>query len=302
MKLTQKTALLPILILFLAAVFAYAQDANRPQLPPPPPPEPQAAPPPEPPDRPEFTFDESFTNKLIEDLKQTDPNEAQKLEKLRQENPRLFQIEIRKLVWRQHRMPGEGLEPNRAHRRAAMQGPEGDAMALRGKERGRERLRERETEFLSWLSKNDPNDAKELTALSEKDPPAYVRKLAVEMKKYREIIDAEQINPAVAELLKKDLGLKQKRNGLLEKLKGATDKKQKEELTAQLKEVISERFDVILQKKQLQYEDLKKKLEELQKDVNKSQADLENDKNNKEELIKKHLDDLINKAGQFDWD
>jgi hypothetical protein len=122
------------------------------------------------------------------------------------------------------------------------------------------------------------------------------------MKKYRQVVDAEQTNPALAELLKKDLGLKEKRNELLEKLKGTTDEKQKEELTAQLKEVIGERFDVIVQKQQLKYDELKKKLEELQQDVNKSQADLENYKNNKEELIKKHLDNLINKSGQFDWD
>ena len=66
--------------------------------------------------------------------------------------------------------------------------------------------------------------------------------------------------------------------------------------------MVSEQFDVIIQKKQLQYDDLKKRLEELQKEVNKSQSDLENYKKNKDELIKKHIDDLINKSGQFDWD
>jgi len=293
-------ALLPILILFLAAAFALAEEANQTPQQLPPPPEQQAVPPPpELQDRPRM-IDENRINKILEELKQTDPNEAQRLENLHQENPGLFQVEMMKIAFRQHRMSREGLEPNRIHRGAGM--AEGEPQGLRGRERGRERLLERETEFLSWLSKNEPNDAKELTALKEKDPLAYVKRLSIEMKKYRQVVDAEQTNPALAELLKKDLGLKEKRNELLEKLKGTTDEKQKEELTAQLKEVIGERFDVIVQKQQLKYDELKKKLEELQQDVNKSQADLENYKNNKEELIKKHLDNLINKSGQFDWD
>jgi hypothetical protein len=302
MKVTQKMALLPILILLLAAAFAYGEEANQaPQQPPPG--EQQAVPPPPPEsqDRPRFMLDENYIADLLEKIKQNDPNEAQRLESLREENPRLFQVEIRKLAW-QYREPREGTGPDRTHRGTAAPGPEGEPEALRGRERSRERLLERETEFLSWLSKNEPNDANELTILKEKDPLAYVKRLSIEMKKYRQVVDAEQTNPALAELLKKDLGLKEKRNELLEKLKGTTDEKQKEELTAQLKEVIGERFDVIVQKQQLKYDELKKKLEELQKDVNKSQAELENYKNNKEELTKKHLDDLINKSGQFDWD
>ncbi len=295
MKATRKMALLPIFILFLAAVFVYAQETNQP--------EPPATPPPGPPDRPRFALDEGYIADLLEKVRQNDPNEAQRLEKLRQEDPDLFQFEMRNLAFRQHRLSREGFEPNRPHRRAAMQGPpEDESTALIGKERGRERFHEMETELISWLEKNEPNDANELAALKEKDQRTYERRLAVERKKYRPIIEAEQTNPALAEVLKKDLGLKQKRNELLEKLKGTTDEKQKKELTAQLKEVIGERFDVILQEKQLKYEELKKKLDELQRSVNKSQAELENYKNNKEDLIKKHLEDLINQTGQFDWD
>lgn len=304
MKATLKMTLLPMIILVLTAVIGYAQESESaaPPVEPPPPPqtEPSSALPPE---GPRFTLDESYIAELLEKIKQNDPNEAQRLEKLRQENPRLFQVEMRKLAFQQHKGSMEGMGPDRAGRRAARMGaPEDESMALRGKERIRDRLQNMEEELISWLQKNEPGEANELAALKGKDPRAYIRRLSVDMKKYREIIDAEQTNPAMAELLKKDLVLKQKRNELLEKLKGTTDEKQKAELTAQLKEVLGERFDVVLQKKQLKYEELKKKLEELQQNVNKSQAELENYKNNKENLIKKHLDELINQAGQFDWD
>lgn len=296
--------LLPILILFLAAACVYAAEANQPEPSPPTPPEPQVAPPPDAPDKPRLMLDENYVNQILEELKQTDPNQAQKLENLRQENPRLFQVEIRKLAWEQHKMAQEGPEAGHIHRGQAMQGSPGEngPMGPRGMDRGHERLHEMETEFLSWLAKNEPNDANQLAGLKDKDPLAYARRLAVEMKKYRPIIEAERTNPALADLLKKNIGLKEKRNALLEKIKGTTDEKQKKDLTAQLKEVIGDQFDVIIQKKQLQYEDLKKRLDELQKEVNTSQSDLDNYKKNKEDLIKKHLDDLINKSGQFDWD
>lgn len=297
MKATQKMALLPILILFLTAVFAYAQ----PPQPAEPPPEPPVAPPPAPLESPGFTFDEDYIAGLLDQVKQNDPNEAQRLENLRQENPGLFQVEIRKLA-RAQKEQQRGPESERFRHRTAMQDQENQMMFPRGRDRGRDRNQAMEAELISWLEKNEPEKAKELAALKEKDPPAYMRRLSLEMKKYRQIIETERTNPALAELLKKDLGLKEKRNELLEKLKGTTDEKQKTELTAQLKEVIGERFDVILQKKQLKYEELKKKLEELQQSVKKSQAELENFKNKKEEHIKKYMESLINQAEQFDWD
>ncbi len=304
MKATLKMALLPTLILLLTAVFAYAQEANQPEPPAAPPPEPQVTPPPELQNRPRFMLDEAYIAELLEKVKQNDPNEAQRLENLRKENPGLFQVEIRKLAFQQHRASQEeGPGPDRFSRREAMQGPPTDeSTALRGKEWGRERLHEKETELISWLEKNEPSDANQLAALKEKDPRAYMRRLAVEMKKYREIIEAEKTNPAMAEVLKKDLGLKQERNELLEKYKSATDEKQKKELTAQLKEVLGERFEVFLQKKQLKYEELKKKLEELQKDVKKSQADFESIKSKKTEQVEQKLKDLLSQSEKIEWD
>ncbi len=298
MKSIFKTAMLLAFVLFWAATFVHAQEANEPQSAAPP--EQQTAPP-APPARPGPMFSEGYIAELLEKVKADDPNEAQRIEKLRQENPRLFQMEIRKLAWRYKGLQ-EGSEPGRLHHGPMQDMPEGAQEALRGREMGRDRLHNMEAEFISWLEKNEPQTAKELASLKETDQRAYMRRLSIETKKYREIMDAEQTNPALAELLKKDLVLKQKRNELLEKYKAAADEKQKAELMEQLTEVTSERFDLILQKKQLKYEDLKKKLEELQKSVNTSQAELENYKNNKEELIKKHLNDLINQTGQFDWD
>jgi len=162
-------------------------------------------------------------------------------------------------------------------------------------------IQQRENELLTWLGQNDPNKANELKALKEKDQRAYNRRMMFEMKNYWGIMEAQQSNPALAEVLKKDMTLKQKRNELLEQIKSSKDQAKKADLTQQLKDVLGQRFDLIVQKKQLRYEDLKKRLEELQQDVKKSQAELETIKDKKEQQVQQHLEQLLNRSEEIDW-
>jgi glycyl-tRNA synthetase beta subunit len=121
------------------------------------------------------------------------------------------------------------------------------------------------------------------------------------MRNYWGIIEAQLSNPALAEVLKKDMVLKEKRNQLLEQIKATKDETKKTELTQQLKDVLGQRFDLIVQKKQLRYEELKKRLEQLQDDLKKSQAELETIKDKKEQQVQKHLDELLNRSEEIDW-
>jgi len=263
---------------------------------------------PMPPDNEMQATDEGFVTKILEKIKKDNPEEAAKLEKLQKDNPKQFRIELRKYC-RQCKMACEGNEPNRCHFRGDdmqgnMPGPDGQRGQqgpMGGKEGIRQQIQEKETELMTWLNKNDPNEAKELKALKETDARAYARRMMFEMKTYRDIMFAEQTNPALAEVLKKDLVLKQKRNELLDQIKAATDETKKKELTVQLKDVLGQRFDLIVQKKQLRYEELKTKLVELQKHVNESQAELENIKTKKAEQVDKYLDKLLNQSEEIDW-
>jgi hypothetical protein len=199
--------------------------------------------------------------------------------------------------------PGpEGTEPNRFHPRAPMEGRGDQPMDFKDREKIREHMQTRENELIAWLEKNEPAKAKELTALKEKDRPAYMRRMMLEMKNYRQIMETEQSNPALAEVLKKDLALKQKRNELLEQIKGTTDEAKKKELTNQLKTVVGDSFDLVVQKKQLKYEELKKRLEELQQNVKKSQAELESIKSKKTEQVEQRLKELLSQSEKIDWD
>jgi hypothetical protein len=169
-------------------------------------------------------------------------------------------------------------------------------------QRMRHNVQEREAELMSWLEQNDPNKAKELKALKEKDVKAYARRMMFEMRNYWGIMDAQRTNPALAEVLKKDMVLRQQRSELLEKYKAAKDDAAKAEIKEQLKEVLGQRFDLIVQKKQLRYEDLKKRLEQLQEDLKNSQTELEGLKGKKEQQVQKHLEELLSRSEEIDWD
>jgi hypothetical protein len=297
MKTAVKIMLLSLPVFLLAVCSLQAQEANAP---PPPPVISESA----------ADLDqkikgpvegEMLYTKLLEKVRQNDPNEAARLEKLRNEDPKLFRREMRKII-RQQRPEMERLESDRLRRGADMESGIEGPMGIMGREKVREHIQARENELTAWLEKNEPEKAKELAALKVSDPPAYMRRLMFEMRNYRQIIDAEQTNPALAEVLKQDLVLKQKRNELLEKIKGTTDEKKKAELTKQLKEVIEQKFELFIQKKQLQYEAIKKELEDLQQRVNKIQVEVENLKSQKAEQIEKHMEELLSDSEKIDWD
>ena len=302
MKTIVKIILLSLPVILLAVCTLRAEEPATAV-----PPIPQVAPPNETVNAPELTKErlmrgEEYFTDLLEKIKKDDPNEGARLEKLRSEDPKLFRMGIREFM-REHGMrPGPLTEQPMEGQGERPMNMRGDRDQMMGREKVREHMQARENEMTAWLEKNEPAKAKELAALKETDPQGYMRRMMLEMKNYREIIDAEQANPALAEVLKKDLVLKQKRNELLEQLKGTTDEAKKKELTEQLRTVIGERFDLIVQKKQLKYEELKKKLEELQQTVNKSQAELENIKSKKAEQIEKHLQELQSQSENLNWD
>ena len=63
-----------------------------------------------------------------------------------------------------------------------MEGRGDQPMDLMDREKIREHMQARENELIAWLEKNEPAKAKELAALKEKDPPAYMRRMMLEMK------------------------------------------------------------------------------------------------------------------------
>ncbi len=245
---------------------------------------------------------------LLDRIAETEPARADELRKLRDTNPEEFKVELRETMRRFARQKaGEWMKQE--GKDFPLMGPGGRSM--RAQRQGRERgfhsgrqMREKHTEYIEWLEKNYSDDAKKLAELREKDPELYMRQLGLSLKKYRRIKEASEENPQLAEVLKEDLVLKQKRNELLEQIQAQSDEKKKEELKKQLQEVLSSRFDIIVRRKQMAYEKMRKHLEELQKEVEQKEAEVKkwNDTKFKNESIKERLEELLSKPEKFHWE
>ncbi len=240
--------------------------------------------------RPELT--DQTIERIMKRLAETDPKKAQQLERLREKDPEKFKVELRKVMREQFGRRHGAQRGSRPRRES------------RSERRGSEVRRQRHNEYLEWLEKNYPDEAKKLAELKETNPNLYGRKIALSLKKYSRIKETSEENPQLAEVLKKDLELKNKRNTLLGKIRSAPDEDQKQKLTKELEQIVSSRFDLIVKRRQIAYEQLRRKLEKLKDQVKKSEAELEKQKDDKfkNESVKARLEELISRTEKFKWD
>jgi hypothetical protein len=226
-----------------------------------------------------FKLTDEETNRILSSLKQSDPNAVKKLEKLRTEDPEKFQAELRRY------------------------GREEFGKIIR--ERIENWRHQRQTEFLDWLTKEYPKEAENLAKFKENEPKLYFEKFDLIRNKYWRIFEEERRNPELAEVLKEDLRLKDKRDELVTRIKAAKNEKDKQKLLAELEEVISRRYDLIVRQKEIAYERLLKWLEGLRNRVRESRDEIMKWQNEKvkAENVKKHIKDLIEESTPpFRWD
>jgi len=196
-----------------------------------------------------FELTDEEIDRVMKALKESDPAKAKELAELRVKDPNQFQAELR------------------------THGREEVGKIIRERiETWRQRWR---TEFLEWLQKNYRREAEELERLKQRDPDLYVDKFDLTMEKYRPIwVAVRRGNTELAEVLKEDLELKERRAELLRAIKVAKSEKEKKELTGQLQEVVSRRYDLIVKQKEIAYERLLRWLKELQNRIKKSRAEI----------------------------
>ncbi|MGA1980015.1 MAG: hypothetical protein ABSG99_05570 [Sedimentisphaerales bacterium] len=246
--------------------------------------------------------------RIMNRLAKTDPNKAEQLKQLQQKDPEKFKAELRD-VMREQTVKRIG---KRMEKPMEPIGPEGMppemGMQRRGEPFGRGHMppememQWRYDKYLDWLKENYADEAKKLTELSTKDPNTYWKQLGLSMKKYGRIAEAARENPRLAEVLKKDLALRQQQDKLLGEIEAAGDK-DKEGLVKDLKEVLNNRFDVIVERKQIEYEQLLKKLERLKNEVEQRKARMEKwkDAKFKDESVKARIEELLGKSDKFTW-
>ena len=263
-----------------------------------------------------------LTDEVIEHvmvrLRETNPERAKELKKLREKNPEQFKAELREIMREQfagrfgeHREGIGGREPGPREGAPSMErgGGFGGGRGMRDRDTERRertvrwegRMGERYAEFPEWLEENYPEEAEKLAELKEEKPELQRQFWLSYIRKYRRIFEASEENPQLAEVLKEDLGLKNRRDELLGKIRTASED-EKEELTGELEELVSSRFDLIVKRKQITYEQLRKELEELKERVKESESEVEKWKELKGEKVKERLGELIGRTEKFNWD
>jgi hypothetical protein len=241
-------------------------------------------------------FSPERVERMLERIRRNDPQAADRLQKLYNENIDAFKEESREYM-RSHR---QEVFPNQKP-----QGPEGDRGPGRfGGPEWREQMREmqkKNEEYLNWLKENYPAEANELEQVRQENPGLYIRRLMQSGRKYGPVAAAAKKNPALAEVLKQDIDLKDQRDQILMKLQSAKPE-DKDALAAQLKDVVSKRFDLIIKRRQLQQQELLKRLEDLKKQVKESEKELEQWKASKDKEVDARVKELLNQTEKFHWD
>lgn len=247
---------------------------------------------------------------IIKYLAENDPKLADRLRKLRTDDPEAFGKEIRNLARKQHeerkeavkeKGPGGSRGPQG---RAPGQRPEGREPSPRGSNRAgwsRERMQAEHDEYIEWLKENYAEEAEQLAEAKEKNPDTYIRRFWLSKRRYGVIMDTQKRNPELAEVLKEDIELQRSRDKILRQIKNAKGKKA-ETLKAELKEIVERRFDLVVMKKQLRYEELRGRLEKLRKEVEQQQAEVGKLKERKAEETSKRIKELVEKTEKITWE
>lgn len=253
----------------------------------------------------QFELTEQRIERIMKRLKETEPEKAEELEKLQEEDPNKFKAELRKTMRERFgkRLKEHGRKGAR-HRRGGgpgLGGPPGYG-GMPGSMAGG--MHRRHAELVEWLEKNYPETAEQLRDLHEDKPELFEKRMGLGLKRYAKIMEAEKENPELAAVLKEDLELKQQRDKLLRRLRNAQDEEKKQELVGELQEVVSARFDLIVKRKEMEYEELRKRLQRLRRQVEKSEENVEKwkDADYKAENVKTRVAELVDGSEEFKWE
>jgi hypothetical protein len=240
--------------------------------------------------------------RMLSRIRQTNPEKAEELASLCEKDPNEFRKRLREHFRQEF---GERRWDRKEQSRSG-RGPRGghQMMHPKGGRKGtlRERMWRRHTEFMNWLTENYPDQAKRLERLQRKNTNVYFEQLDLAMKTYRPIMRASRRNQELAEVLKKDLQLKEECLEVLADTKSATDKSEKERLKKQLEEIVADRFELLIKLKQIRYEELLQKLERIKEELRERKNEVDNLRSQKADNVKGRLEELLSGKEKIDWD
>jgi len=234
-------------------------------------------------------------DRILSRLSQTDPEKAEELAKLRAEDPEKFKAALIEVI-------RTGFARDITAHRKLKSRPGSKSEAGKSIWRNRSdgelsRLMNRTyDEHLEWLKVNYPQQAERLCKLKDERLNSYRKQIRLSLKKYGAIAKASKNNPALAEVLKESLELKEQRDKLLEKIRGSSDEDEKKKLVKELEIIVGRNFVLIAKRKRIEHQQLLGKLQQLQEEVKKNESDVKRweDAEFRDEKMKTHIKALIN--------
>ena len=213
---------------------------------------------------PRFDLTDEEIGRILKSIRESKPEKAKELEKMRKDDPNNFQEQLREYG-----------------------GDEFGKIVRERIDKWREQMRE---EFLKWLEENFRRQAEELKRLQD-DPDLYWKKYEIIRRKFWPIFEAERRNPELGEILKEKVRIEYWRDRLLRQLGHERNEKKKQELINKLREALGRWYDLRVREKEIGYKWLRERLEELKKRVEESQEEIK--KLKEPEVKKKEVDEQI---------
>ena len=196
---------------------------------------------------PRFDLTDEEIGRILKSIRESNPEKAEELEKMRKDDPNNFQEQLREYG-----------------------GDEFSKIVRERIDKWRDQMRE---EFLKWLEENFRRQAEELKRLQD-DPDLYWKKYEIIRRKFWPIFEAERRNPELGEILKEKVRIEYWRDRLLRQLGHERNEKKKQELINKLRETLGRWYDLRVREKEIGYKWLRERLEDLKKRVEESQAEI----------------------------
>jgi hypothetical protein len=216
---------------------------------------------------------------ILKQIEAKDPALAKKLLEIKKTNPKKFREELSKAAKKYNLGKGSALDGHR--------------------EKMRQWEQERNAEYIAWLKKNYPEEAARLEKIQKDTPRAFNRQMRESRKIYVQIMDMMSENPKIAENMKEQLEVINKRTVLIKRAASLANEIKKakgpkrDKLVKQLKDTLSIRIDLIVVLAKLKYEVLEEKIKQLNIQIAKQKKETEKFIQKKDEEIAKRMERLL---------
>jgi hypothetical protein len=171
---------------------------------------------------------------------------------------------------------------------------------LRLKESKDVKFTEDDHKFFIWLYEFFPDYAKDIRDL-EKSPNEYNKKFREYRHIFRRLWRVYKLNKEYGKRLVEEVKLKAQRLDILKKLETTKDQKQKAKLQNNLTMIVTKEFDIAVKVKKHRYQGLKRKINRKEKELPSREDEVKKLVANKDQEVKKRVDDLIKGEEKINW-